>query len=241
VGLYMFLDLFSCLTGLFQHSSHICVKFFDIQVPELHKCALVESFRVKLKEVTYERVHTDIDLYMCVHIIQRYDDTMREKGGEGRERKERNICIYIYNLQGWPPPVCGVVSIDNTRYCYMLVYFIRVLTRARTHYTCARAYPRKNAHAQYMKYSSAHAQARMHPGTCGLTTHAHKPPRMNTRACMRTHTRYARIQAHSSTHPHMHIHVYARACANTPAHAHALLQPPTYLPARVLPRRDGIM
>jgi len=28
--------------------------------------------------------------YMCVHIIQRHDDTMIEKGGEGRERKERN-------------------------------------------------------------------------------------------------------------------------------------------------------
>jgi len=50
---------------------------------------------VKAKGVTYERVHTDIGLYMCVHIIQRYDDTMREKGGEGRERKERDIYIYI--------------------------------------------------------------------------------------------------------------------------------------------------
>jgi len=40
----------------------------------------------------------DLDLYMCVHIIPRYDDTMKEKGEEGRERKERDI--YIYNLQG---------------------------------------------------------------------------------------------------------------------------------------------
>jgi len=30
---------------------------------------------------------------MCVHIIQRYDDVMKEKGGEGRERK-REISIY---------------------------------------------------------------------------------------------------------------------------------------------------
>jgi len=29
-------------------------------------------------------------MYVCVHIIQRYDDTMIEKGGEGRERKERD-------------------------------------------------------------------------------------------------------------------------------------------------------
>jgi len=36
---------------------------------------------------------------MCVHIIHRYDDTMREKGGEGRERKERDIYIYkIYRV-----------------------------------------------------------------------------------------------------------------------------------------------
>jgi len=25
---------------------------------------------------------------MCVHIIQKYDETMKEKGGERRERKE---------------------------------------------------------------------------------------------------------------------------------------------------------
>jgi len=49
---------------------------------------------VKAKGVTYERVHTDIGLYMCVHIIERYDDTMREKGVEGRERKKRDIYIY---------------------------------------------------------------------------------------------------------------------------------------------------
>ena len=56
-------------------------------------CTCYGSFRVKAKGVTSERVHTDIGLYMCAHIIQiqRYDDTMREKGGEGRERKERDV------------------------------------------------------------------------------------------------------------------------------------------------------
>jgi len=33
VGLYMLLDLCPCLAGSFQHSSHICVNFFGIQVP----------------------------------------------------------------------------------------------------------------------------------------------------------------------------------------------------------------
>ena len=34
-----------------------------------------------------------IGLYMRVHIIQRYDDTMKEKGEEEGERKERDIYI----------------------------------------------------------------------------------------------------------------------------------------------------
>jgi len=96
----------------------------------------------------------------------------------------------------------------------MLVHIIHVLIRARTRYTCARAHPRKNAHAQYMTQSSAHAETCM-PGTCGLTMHAHTPPRLNTRACMRTHTRCARTQAHSCTHPHN-----AHACIRTNMHEH---------------------
>jgi len=56
-------------------------------------CTCYGSFRVKATGVTYERVHTDIGLYTCVHIIQRYDDAMKDKGGEGMERKERDICI----------------------------------------------------------------------------------------------------------------------------------------------------
>jgi len=56
-------------------------------------CLCYGSFRVKAKGVIYERVHTDIGVYMRVHIIQRYDDTMKEKGEEEGERKERDICI----------------------------------------------------------------------------------------------------------------------------------------------------
>ena len=56
-------------------------------------CTYYGSFRVKTKGVTCERVHTDIGLYMHVHIIQRCDDAMKEKGEEGRERKERDIYI----------------------------------------------------------------------------------------------------------------------------------------------------
>jgi len=35
----------------------------------------------------------DIGLHMCVHIIPRYDDTMKERGSGGGE--ERNGHIYI--------------------------------------------------------------------------------------------------------------------------------------------------
>ena len=56
-------------------------------------CPYYGRFRVKAKGVIYERVHTDIGVYMRVHIIQRYDDTMKEKGEEEGERKERDIYI----------------------------------------------------------------------------------------------------------------------------------------------------
>ena len=58
-------------------------------------CTYYDSFRVKAKGAIYERVHTDKDtgLYLRVHIIQRYDDTMKEKGKEEGERKERDIYI----------------------------------------------------------------------------------------------------------------------------------------------------
>ena len=56
-------------------------------------CTSYGSFRVKAKGVTYERVRTDIGLYMRVHIIQRYNDTMKEKREEEGERKERDIHI----------------------------------------------------------------------------------------------------------------------------------------------------
>jgi len=42
---------------------------------------------VKAQGATYKRVHVDIALYMRVHIIQRYNDAMKEKGkrkGSGR-------------------------------------------------------------------------------------------------------------------------------------------------------------
>ena len=66
-----------------------------------------------------------IGLKLCVHIIQRYDDAMKEKGGEGRERKERDIYIYKICRVG-PLLSAGVVSM---RQHALFLY-------ARTNYTC---------------------------------------------------------------------------------------------------------
>jgi len=76
-------------------------------------CTCYGSFCVKTKGVTYERVHTGIDLYMFVHIIQRYDDTMREKGGEGRERKERDT--YVLKSTGLTPSCLRCCFYETTR------------------------------------------------------------------------------------------------------------------------------
>jgi len=59
------------------------------------------------------------------HIIQKYDDAMKEKGGEGMERKERDIYIYIIYRVG-PLLSAGVVSM---RQHALFLY-------ARAHYKC---------------------------------------------------------------------------------------------------------
>jgi len=165
------------------------------------------------KGVTYERVHIDIGLYMCVHIIQRYDDAMKEKGGEGRERKERDMYIYkIYRVG--PLLSAGVVSMrQHALLLYARAYYYLSVHAHITH-TCARIRARMRMH-MHTTHSSAHAQTRMDPGTYGPTTHAHTHPRMNTHACMRTHTRYARMQAHACMHPHN-----APACIRTRTREH---------------------
>ena len=94
MGLNMLLDLCPCLAGSFEHSSHICVKFSWHSSPvTIQMCTYYASFRLKAKGVIYERVHTDIGVYMRVRIIQRYDDTMKEKGEEEGERKETDTYI----------------------------------------------------------------------------------------------------------------------------------------------------
>jgi len=83
-------SLFLSIRFISTQLAHLWQVFCHSSPVTTQMCTCYGSFRVMVKGFTYERVHTDIVLYMCVHIIQRYDDTMREKGGEGRERKERD-------------------------------------------------------------------------------------------------------------------------------------------------------
>jgi len=53
-------------------------------------CTSYGNFRVNGKGARMREFIMILVMYVCVHIIQRYDDTMIEKGGEGRERKERD-------------------------------------------------------------------------------------------------------------------------------------------------------
>ena len=105
----------------------------------------------------------------------------------------------------------------------MLVHIIHALIRARTRYTCASAHPHKNAHVQHMTQSSAHAQTRMHPGTCGLTTHAHASALEH--ACMHAHAHALRTHAgtfmrapaqctcmHTHAHARTHLHMRTHLC-----------------------------
>ena len=70
---------------------------------------------------------------MCVHIIQRYDDTMKERGAEGRERIEKDK--YIQKSTGLTPSCQQVLLLDNTR-CSICVCMLR-MPACTYPYTCA--------------------------------------------------------------------------------------------------------
>jgi len=119
--------------------------------------------------------------------------------------------------------------------------------------SCARTRARTRMHMQ-TTHTGARAQTRMHPGTRGPDyTRTHAPAhehacmrthtRKHTRTCTHAHAPALRTctQSHASMRPHnvhacirtrhmqactrtKHMHVDVRARANTPAHAHALVQ-----------------
>ena len=151
-------------------------------------CPCYGSFR----PVTYERVHTDIG---------------GERGGRGKKGY-----IYIKNLQGWPPPVCGCCFYETTcaaficsciLYMHLSVHaYIHIqvysLMRAHTH-TRARIRARMHLH-MHMTHTSARAQTRMHPGMSG-PDHARTLAPAHEHACMRTH-----MCKHTRTCVHTHAH-----------------------------------
>ena len=70
---------------------------------------------------------------MCVHIIQRYDDTMKERGAEGRERIEKDK--YTQKSTGLTPSCQQALFLDNTR-CSICVCMLR-MPACTYPYTCA--------------------------------------------------------------------------------------------------------
>jgi len=188
-------------------------------------CTSYGSFRVKAKGVTYERVHTDIGLYMRVHIIQRYDDTMKEKGVQERERKETDI--YIQNLQV-APSCLQCCFFETTRAAFMCscILYMHISAYAHTHIQahslmraltllCARTHARTRM-PMHATHTGARAQTRMHPGT-RRPDYARTHVPAHEHACMRTHTRkHTRTCTHAHAHPrYAHARSHMQACART--------------------------
>jgi len=91
---------------------------------------------------------------MCVHIIQRYDDAMKEKGREARERKERDICIYkIYRVG--PLLSAGLVSM---RQHALLLYARAYYAHAHAHDAYERA--RTDTHAPWHAWARPRTHTR---------------------------------------------------------------------------------
>ena len=69
---------------------------------------------------------------MRVHIIQRYDDTMKERRGKRKGRGKKGI--YIYIIYRWPPPVCGVVSLrEHALLLCACAFYMHISAYAHTH------------------------------------------------------------------------------------------------------------
>ena len=186
------------------------LSFLAFKSPHYTNVHLLWQFPCEGKGVTYQRVHTDIDLYMRVHVIQRYDDAMKVKGEEGRERKERDI--YIYNLQVAPSCLwcCFFETTRATFMCSCILYMhisayahihiqAHSLMRALT-LLCGRTRARTRMHL-HTTHTGVRSQTRMHPGTRGSDyARTHAPAHKH--ACMRTHTRkHTRSCTHAHAHP----------------------------------------
>ena len=188
---------------------------------------------------------------MRVHIIQRYDDTMKEKGEEEGERKERDI--YIYNLQVAPSCLrCCFFETTRTTFMCSCILYMHISAYAHIHIqahslmralilSCARTHARTRIHMH-----TTHRGARRHACTLahvGPTMHAHTHPRMNTHACARTRANTP-AHAHMRTRTHA-THVHAVTCKHAPAQctcmhthaAHARMHPHNAQPTHVAGHR----
>jgi len=156
-------------------------------------CTYYGSFRVKAKGVTYERVHTDIGLYLRVA-----PSCLR-------------CCFFETTRAAF---MCSCIL-----YMHISVYAhthiqAHALMRALT-LSCARTRTTTRMHI-HTTHTGARAQTRMHPGTRGPDyARTHAPA--HEHACMRTHTRkHTRTCTHAHAHPrYAHARSHMQACART--------------------------
>jgi len=131
-----------------------------------------------------------------------------KEGGRG-EGEERKGYIYIYNLQGCPPPVCG---------CCFYVHMTHTSARAQT-----RMHPGTRGPDHARTHAPAHEHACMRTYTCKHTrtcihAHAHALRTCTqAHACMRPHNAHACIR----TRTREHTCTCARTRANTCPHIFA--------------------
>jgi len=170
---------------------------------------------------------------MCVHIIQRYDDTMegrRERGGRGKKG------IYVYKIYRRPHPVCRCCFYETTRAAFMcsFILYMPISVYAHIHiqvHSLMRALTLSCARMRmhmFTTHMSVRAQTRMHPGTRG-PDHARTHAPAHEHTCMRTHTcKHTRTCLHAHA-PALHTCMQADACMrphNVHTHAaHACMRP----------------
>ena len=139
--------------------------------------------------------------------------------------------MYIQNLQGWPPPVCGCCFYETTRaavICSCILY-MHLSVHAHSTHTRARIHTRMRTH-MHMTHSSAHVQTRMHPGTCG-PDHARTHAPAHEHACMHVHAHA--LCTHAGTYMHAPaqytcMYTYAHAQTHLHTRTHSCKHTPTY-------------
>jgi len=164
-----------------------------------------------------------------------------ERGGRGK----KGIYIYIYNLPGWPPPVCGSCFLrQHALFLYARAY-ISAYSQAHFHihsHLCVRTYTYTSVFTHEGTYTYAHAHLRENANAHSYNAyeractdrhalwHAWAQPRTHTRTrtwtrmYVHAHVQHTRTSMHAQAHTprtctQAHARRHMHACARTNAHA----------------------